>query len=399
MAKQKKGIFNRIVEGPERSEDYARKTLPHNRWALGWDLFKTNLGKLVKINLLMILFLFPIFIALYFRNFLITIDASSAPFNQNIGFGYPVYPFLAGVSEQMVVRADIVFSIVLLIVSFYVNIGLAGGFYVMRNLVWTEGVFVASDFWAGVKKNYKNLLPHTILFVFLFSFTFTSIHSSDLQIALNPNLSVLFNVIKVISWIFVGIISILYLFSMSLSVTYKLKFFDTLKNSFILSIGLIPANAFFLIFSVLPFALLLVDMTSIFFSFGLILVLILSISTMLLIWTNYSQWVYDETINDKIAGAKKNRGIYKKKAEEETEEFVYKKSTLTSKPIKPITDYDIEIAELPTTFSRADLVKLEESKKRMREDSDKYSLEHAKKDDKSVDDVNIDKFMDSENNG
>ena len=136
-----------------------------------------------------------------------------------------------------------------------------------------------------------------------------------------------------------------------------------------------------------------------FFSMGVICIIFISISLFTLIWTNYSQWVYDETINDKIAGAKKNRGIYKKKAETETEEFVYKKSTLTSKPIKPITDYDIEIAELPTTFSRADLVKLEESKKLMREDSDKYSLEHAKKDDKSVEDVNIDKFMDSENNG
>mgnify|MGYP003304268184 CR=1 FL=1 len=51
MATKKRGIFSKLIEGPERSEDYARKTLPTNRWSLGWDLFKTNFGKIFKINL------------------------------------------------------------------------------------------------------------------------------------------------------------------------------------------------------------------------------------------------------------------------------------------------------------------------------------------------------------
>ena len=64
---KKKGLFAKIIEGPEMSEDYARSTLPSSRWALGWDLIKTNFGKLVKINLLMFLFLFPLFLYSNFR--------------------------------------------------------------------------------------------------------------------------------------------------------------------------------------------------------------------------------------------------------------------------------------------------------------------------------------------
>ena len=39
-----------------------------------------------------------------------------------------------------------------------IAIGISGGAYVMRNMVWTEGIFVANDFWRGVKLNYKNAL-------------------------------------------------------------------------------------------------------------------------------------------------------------------------------------------------------------------------------------------------
>jgi hypothetical protein len=157
-------------------------------------------------------------------------------------------------------------------------------------------------------------------------------------------------------------------------------------------IGLIPLNVFFMALSVAFLLLLLFDITSIFFALGLIAILLIGLSLFALIWTNYSQWAFDEFLNDKIAGAKKYRGIYKKNASNEPEEFVYKKSKL-SKTIKPVTDYDVEITELPEMFTREDLLKLEESRKRMIEDSKKYEEEH-KDDAPSID---IDEFMKDDN--
>ena len=59
MAQQKKGFITRLLEGKEKSEEYARSTLPTNRWQLFWDIFKGNLGKLVTVNLLTVLFFLP----------------------------------------------------------------------------------------------------------------------------------------------------------------------------------------------------------------------------------------------------------------------------------------------------------------------------------------------------
>ena len=48
--REKKGLIARWLEGKERSEDYARSTLPTNRWALFWDIFKGRFGKLVLLS-------------------------------------------------------------------------------------------------------------------------------------------------------------------------------------------------------------------------------------------------------------------------------------------------------------------------------------------------------------
>ena len=62
MAQQRgrKGIVARWLEGKERSEDYARSTLPTNRWALFWDILKGRFGRLIVTNLLMLLTLLPL---------------------------------------------------------------------------------------------------------------------------------------------------------------------------------------------------------------------------------------------------------------------------------------------------------------------------------------------------
>ncbi len=388
MAKGRRGIFTRLIEGPERSEDYARKSLPTNRWALCWDLLKTNLGKIIKINFLMLIFVLPIFVLIYFRRVLISSQATIEPFAQNLGIGYPAYPLITGTAENIVINVDLIFFVGLFLCGFIAAIGIAGGFYVIRNLVWTEGVFVASDFWTGVKKNYKTVLPASLLYVVILAITFLSIDLSNLQIAYDPSTTIIFTISKVVSYVFIVFFTCVYLYMLTLGVTYELKFFKLIRNALIFTIGLLPINVFFMALSIVMLLLLLFDIASIFFAFGLILILLMGLALSTLIWTNYSQWAFDEYLNDKIAGAKKNRGIYKKNASNEPEEFVYKKSKL-SKAIKPVTDYDVEIAELPEMFTRADLAKLEESKKRMIEDSKKYEEEHKA----NSSNTDIDDFM------
>lgn len=400
MAKKKKGLFTRLVEGPERSEDYARKTLPSNRWQLGWDLFSNNTLKLLKINLLVFLFIFPLFLLLYFRLGMIQSNASNSIFSQNLGIGYPAIPSssMLGVQENITFSANFTFFLLLFVCSFLFSVGISGGFYVMRNLVWTEGVFVTSDFWQGVKKNYFVVLKSTLLFVFFFGISTLTIDLCNTQIAMQSNLTWLFTIIKVLSYIIAVVVILTYMYMLTLGVTYKHTFFGIIQNSFLLAIGFLPINAFFAGLALLPFALLLVEISSIFFALGLVLIVFIAISILILIWTNYSQWVFDQVINDNVKGAKKHRGIYKKTASTEPEEFVYKKKIFGNKAIKPITDTEIEIATLPENYSRADLLRLEESKKQMIEDSDRYAEEHVNdlSDKEEVDEIMKD-FEESEN--
>jgi hypothetical protein len=82
-----------------------------------------------------------------------------------------------------------------------------------------------------------------------------------------------------------------------------------------------------------------------------------------------------------VPGAKKNRGIYQKVKGNDKEKLdKYKqtaiRNTLNSRPIKPITDDELTIAELPVSFNRNDIEKLNESKRAIYEDHERYIEEH-----------------------
>ena len=116
---------------------------------------------------------------------------------------------------------------------------------------------------------------------------------------------------------------------------------------------------------------------------GIVLILLFAFSLLLLVWTDYCQWAYDRFVNDKVPGAKKNRGIYEKVKESNSEalkqyrrQIAMSRSSLGNRPIKPITDDELKIAELPTSFNRDDIVKLNESKQAIYDDYARYVEEH-----------------------
>ncbi|MBO5714021.1 MAG: hypothetical protein J6R83_01170, partial [Clostridia bacterium] len=55
-----------------------------------------------------------------------------------------------------------------------------------------------------------------------------------------------------------------------------------------------------------------------------------------------------------------------------------RQSALSSRPIKPITDDELKLADLPTMFNRKDIEKLNESRQAIVEDNKRYVEEHSK---------------------
>ena len=184
MAQQKKGLITRLLEGKEKSEEYARSTLPTNRWQLFWDIFKGNFGKIVKVNLLVLIFFIPLLIVVIANGFMNEYYGTTYPFGANLGIGYPVFPELQGQAEILTYRADISAMLGILVASIIASVGLAGGMYVIRNMVWTEGIFVANDFWKGVKLNYKNALQTAIFFCLVLFLSTMMINIANVQFAL-----------------------------------------------------------------------------------------------------------------------------------------------------------------------------------------------------------------------
>ncbi len=388
MAQQKKGLITRLLEGKERSEEYARSTLPTNRWQLFWDIFKGNFGKIVKVNILILLFFIPLFLVLIVCSLVDTNNGILYPFGANLGIGYPAAPALQGMSEWLVLQSDFVMYLGLTFSTIIAAVGLAGGMYVIRNMVWTEGIFVSNDFWRGVKLNYKNALQTAFFFCFLMFLTNMLIDISEFSLAtggLSRGEEIWLRISETVSYIFMIFGTLMSLWMLALGVNYKLTFTTMLRNSFLLTIGTLLQSGFFMILAMIPFFCLMLG-GSFFTMIGVLAIIFFALAYFLLVWLDFAQWVFDKYINPKIQGAKVGRGIYNKdgfaEASDSAAALEYQRvilshgrSRLVARPIKPIDD-SLQVYELPQAFTRDDLKRLRESKQNIVEDTEAYAEEH-----------------------
>lgn len=389
MAQQKKGLFARILEGKERSEEYARSTLPTNRWQLFWDVFKGNFSKIVKVNLLILLFCIPTMAVLYIGIRYRDGSGVLGPYNMGTAMGYPCPGPLLGIAEWNIVMTELLLYGMLLISMFIAAIGIAGGMYVIRNMVWTEGIFVGSDFWRGVKLNYKNALQAALFFCTVLLLCKTMINLADFSlIGAGKTQSVLLKISIGTSWTLIFMAALMTFWMIALGVNYKMGFFLLLRNSFLMSIGTFPQSLFFGALAILPFLLmaLISVLGMLILLIALLLVILFAFSWAFLLWLDFAQWVFDKYINPKLSGAKVGRGIYNKDGTKEDNDsdanleyqrllLSHGRSRLVARPIKPIDD-SLQVYELPQSFSREDLKKLRESKENILEDTETYAEEH-----------------------
>ena len=390
MAQQKKGLITRLLEGKEKSEEYARSTLPTNRWQLFWDIFKGNFGKIVKVNLLTLIFFIPLIAVIIIYTMLIKSNGIIYPFGANLGVGYPAVPGQAGLYELLSLQNSFLLYIGVAIASIVASVGLSGGMYVVRNMVWTEGIFVSNDFWRGIKLNYKNALQTALFFCVMLFLSGTLIAFADFSLAsggLSKWQKIWMSISKGTSYLLIVFSAMLAFWMVSLGVNYKFKFMQMLKNAFLMTIGTLPQTVFFGAIALLPFILFLFNSTFM-IVLAVFIVLLFGLSWTLLVWLDFSQWVFDKYINPKISGAKVGRGIYNKDGtstltgddsqasiEYQRAILAHGKSRLVARPIKPIDD-SLQVYELPQSFSREDLKRLRESKQNIVEDSEAYAEEH-----------------------
>ena len=389
--REKKGLVARWLEGKERSEDYARSTLPTSRLGLFWDILKGRFGRLMLVNFLVLLTFLPVFALIFWRYAAFLSNGIIGPYGAGLGVMYPVIPSVTGIAEMTVFQADLIFFGLFIPAGIIAGVGISGGMYIIRNLIWTEGIFVANDFLRGIKRNFLNVLEAVLLFTFILFMARTMGNLADYIVAMGGSYAGWMIASKVVGYIFVAFFLLVCLWMISLGINYKQGPWALFRNAVVMTIGTFPQTVLFAALALWPIILVLFT-SGIIMIIGLLLIIFIALSYAMLVWMDYSQWAFDKFINPNI-GVATGRGLYDKnkagasgaKADSGMESAAmreYKrqivamgKSKLVCRPIKPIDD-DLEIYQLPESFSRDDLQKLKESKQKVVDDVEAYEEEH-----------------------
>ena len=389
--RERKGLVARWLEGKERSEDYARSTLPSNRWQLFWDIMKGRFGRLMLVNLLTLITFVPLILVYFWRYMVTAAQDLIGPYGSGLGVGYPVIPNVVGVAERAALQNDLLFFALFIVAGLIAAVGISGGMYIIRNLIWTEGIFVANDFVRGIRRNYWNVFEAVLLFTITLFVAQTMGNLADYLIVLDiaPGWML---ASKIIGYVLVALMGLISLWMISLGINYKQGPWALFCNAVVMTVGTLPQTVFFAVLALIPVGLLFTGI-SFLVVIAVIVMLLFGLSYVMLVWMDYSQWAFDKFINPNL-GVKTGRGLYSRTPQEDKiggnasagessaamQEYrrmilAQGKSKLVSRPIKPLDD-GLEVYQLPDSFSRDDLRRLKESKDAIDEDVKAYEEEH-----------------------
>ena len=188
----------------------AKKTLPHNRKELFFDLLRHRKMTLFALSSFVFMFFIPLAVDLFYFNFL-----------ENVAVANEKYDYLFSL---------IFYSMLIMLPCMIIGfIGLAGAFHVVKKLVWQEGINMPVDFAHGIKDNWKHAVINGLIFGIL---TFGLVVGGSF-------LLLHFQVEPVWCGVGIGALILLFLFfGMSIALFfpqddyYQNSFSSTFKNSF-----------------------------------------------------------------------------------------------------------------------------------------------------------------------
>ena len=127
------------------TDEDVKQSLPRNRKEVFFDLLKNRKMNLFAFSCYTFIFFIPLAVDLFYFNFLesaaITADKSDQLFS--------------------LVFYSMLIMLPCMLIGF---IGLAGAFYTAKKMVWQEGISLASDFFQGIKENWKHAILNGVIF-------------------------------------------------------------------------------------------------------------------------------------------------------------------------------------------------------------------------------------------
>ena len=331
-------FMNNYYYGKSGKGDFRKEDLPQNRRQLFLDTLKTRLSGLCRINLMYMLIFLPAMIVMMFfftniisntSNLMIMEENDYASYaemvkenGQEVAVTEEQYNELrnSGINAGDLMDNDLFRMLVWLIPCLAITGPFTAGLsYVTRNWARDEHAFIWSDFKDAVKENWKQALVLSAITSILplagyVGWKFYGNLSAQNIIMIVPQVLV---VLVVIIWS----ISITYMHP--LTVTYKLKTKDIIRNGLLLGVARLPMSVGIRLLHCVP---ALIGAALIWFWNPMIGMLILFAYYALIgfaisrfITASYTNAVFDRFINPRIEGAKVNQGIYTPEEDEDEE--------------------------------------------------------------------------------
>lgn len=370
------GLLNRMEID---SNEARRLKLPTTRKQQFWDLLKTQLANIFKLNMLTLLIGIP-FIFLVFIFFPAVNEAIGAEFDftGNIGIGYP-----GTVSDKITAEIAVLLRTTPLVLMLIPAIGLlglpfAGLMYTLRNMVWGESVSVGQDFLKGIKTGWKQYLAVFFVLGFLISALLMVMRMFNIQSLQGETdfFSTLAYILSIVGMIMVSGIVLYLLPTMSM---YNMKLRKLIKNAGLLALAMFPFTVGILLLTAAPF-ILGVLFGSQFMAIMIMALLFIGVAVIMLMWTVYVQYVLDKSVNKRANNVAYKRGIYVTKEENEGDgEDKEKKNTAQKRYVNPKKKKKAEpvMDTLRENFSRDDIKKFMEEKEKFLEKIDEEEKTEA----------------------
>ncbi|MBO7368862.1 MAG: hypothetical protein J6U25_01070 [Clostridia bacterium] len=378
----KKPVKDRFSKGlmdVSGRDSFYRSKIEIGRWSFGMQILRENFGTLVGLNVLMLLFVAPILVITIWRSYSLAEEIIKAPFAANIGLGFQPNVNLGYLPQSLIFKADYTFFVFLPIAILWLGVGIAGGAFVFRNLSWGERSNVYKAFLLGVKRCVLPILIASL--VYSLFVTGGIIGYSYINLVVAQSGSAWYFIVAKIAIIAVLVYLTLWFLSYAaMAASYKAGIASLVTNSFKITNVYLPLNLFFAALSLIGFSLLFFGNSILIFS--VLVVAIISMSFALLVWSVYSQWVFDRLVNPTVKEryvpteeekqAKKEREEAARRQQETGDGFITVGETRIRElgDVLPISKGSVEMVRFNGNFTREDLALSDEKKKQMLDDVD-----------------------------
>lgn len=307
--KEKQGLVDLVAVGDDR-EDMEPVEINESRFSYVKGLFARCSGKLMKTNLLIVLFLLP---ALAWMIYITVISGSVnsiIPYSANIGIGYPGVANVYEIAQYNRVTYNMLKYAVLVLFFILASLGFAGGTYTIRQIMQDEKTKIFKTFFRGIKKfalswlwfGFILGLETFALMVVIYYYEYAVVLQTALKLTIKIILIVLISLL-----IFITLC--ITLFYTTQNICFEMSPSQLLKNSFLFTFKVPLQNVGMTVITGAPVALVIyllnLYITSMsqnnFFAillstFGILIFALYLFSFLFLSWSVYGDFIYENCI-------------------------------------------------------------------------------------------------------